>query len=301
VIKYRQLISILCLIPFLSCGKKEVTIEETVLNIVKSQSNANLDILYGQLTELEFKVFYEPNAVPYTGRTVRGTPYWTLLEDNIKKVYQVRSQNISLKVPKSLNQMTSLKAQAQEGWSSLEILSLANSLGHKNPDEYQDKKKIAFTLLFLEGKFEQSDGKINPLVLGVSLSGTTIIAIFKDIVRQSGNDQDDGTAKFIEQSTLIHETGHAMGVVHNGIPLKVDHHDKKHGAHCSNLFCVMYWLNEGRTDLVDFIQSNLLKGNTILYGHQCLNDIKSYQVTPVETPAPEDQPGDESSEDSSAN
>ena len=76
----------------------------------------------------------------------------------------------------------------------------------------------------------------------------------------------------VEQVTLVHEFGHAIGMVNRGVPMVEDHHDTDHGAHCSNPDCVMYWTVEG-ADIVGFIQSRLLGASDVLFGPECLADF----------------------------
>ena len=87
------------------------------------------------------------------------------------------------------------------------------------------------------------------------------------------------TSKYIEQSTLVHEMGHALGLVNTGLPMDVAHQDTAHGPHCNNPDCVMYWLNEGASDLRGYIIRLLLPGNTrfpILFDDKCLEDSRKY-------------------------
>ncbi len=110
-------------------------------------------------------------------------------------------------------------------------------------------------------------------VLGVSLGNTGIIVMFKDVVESTGGPGLDNIERYVEQSTMIHELGHAIGLVNNGVPTTSDHHDSEHGAHCRNDDCVMYWLNEGASDMAAFVQRSVLSGNTILFDDACLADV----------------------------
>ena len=88
-------------------------------------------------------------------------------------------------------------------------------------------------------------------MIGFSINDTPIIAVFKDVVVTSGG---PAVQKFVEQSTLVHEMGHALGFVNNGVPLASSHQDSVHGAHTVNSNCIMYWLNEGASDMAAFVQ-----------------------------------------------
>lgn len=133
-------------------------------------------------------------------------------------------------------------------------------------------------MVFLKGYFER-DGKPDEGVIGVSLSGTTIIAMFKDVITSTGSNANGLVPKYVEQSTLVHEMGHALGLVNNGVVLQSEHHDKEHGAHCSNKDCVMHWLNEGKDAAVTFVQEYIKSGRSdvVLFGSQCLEDTASFK------------------------
>lgn len=223
------------------------------------------------MKNLYVRVFYEVGAEPYAGNNNRDQPVWGLLEQNIKEVFDTRNQTVTYHIPKELSEMNSFPAQNKTGWTSNEIVSFAQGLGvptTTNQTSY-------FTIVFVNGGFNNGQ-EISNSVLGVSIAGTTIIAIFKDAIRQLGPSDESLTVKFGEQATLVHEMGHALGIVANGVNVVEDHHDEEHGSHCSNTSCVMYWMNEGNKDLLEFIQGIVLTGNATLYGQQCLDDIKAY-------------------------
>lgn len=223
------------------------------------------------MLHLYVRVFYEPGAEPYAGNNTRGQPIWGLLEENVKKVFEVRSQTNSINIPKDLNEMNLLTAQNKETWTATEIVNFAGTLGV--PESTSESS--FFTIVFLNGSFKSGE-QISNNVLGVSIAGTTVIAIFKDAIRQLGPSDESMVVKFGEQATLVHEMGHALGIVANGVDAVEDHHDVEHGAHCSNSDCVMYWMNEGNQDLLQYVQGLLTEGNKTLFGSQCLDDIKAY-------------------------
>jgi hypothetical protein len=107
-------------------------------------------------------------------------------------------------------------------------------------------------------------------VLGVSLGDTGVIAVFKPVVR--GASALPTLQRFVEQTTLIHEFGHAVGLVANGLSVTSAHHDAAHGAHCTNQDCVMYYLNEGASDALAFVQRRIQGGSSVVFGPECLQD-----------------------------
>ena len=117
-------------------------------------------------------------------------------------------------------------------------------------------------------------------VLGSSISGRwptpsigDTVAMFKDVIKSTGSALSPNTAKYVEQSTLVHELAHSIGLVDNGVSMVATHKDATHGAHCNNADCVMYWLNEGASDASDFALRRLLTGDTILFDAACLADV----------------------------
>lgn len=254
-----------------SCGDSNYVPPASIV-INKVQSEENLKKIYSSsLKQVHIRVFYEPGAEPFAGNNDRGQPVWGLLEKNIQAVFNIRSQNINLMVPKELTSMTLLPAQNKVEWSAEEVNSLSSTLGVAALTE----ELAFFTVIFLKGSFK-SEGSNPNSILGISLNGTTVIAIFKDAINLLGPSGESLVVKFGEQATLVHEIGHALGIVANGVNAVSDHHDKEHGNHCTNTSCVMYWMNEGNKDLLEFIRGVVQNGNSTLYGALCLDDIKAY-------------------------
>ena len=262
---------LLCTLLLFACGRKEVTIEEQVL-INKIQTPENLNIFYNSMTNLTVQVIYETGAEPYTGKTLRDKYYWQLLEDNIQSVFTSRNQTVTLTIPKSLAEMTEIPSDQKASWTAEEIVAKAEAVGNSKSETTNGR----FVILFLNGHFKNGED-IATNVIGLNVTGTTIIAIFKEVVKEMANLQGEQIAKFGEQSTLVHEMGHALGLVNNGVPLSSSHHDSEHGAHCSNPECVMYWQNEGGKDFMQFLQKIMQSGDSVLYGQECIDDFKNYK------------------------
>ena len=83
--------------------------------------------------------------------------------------------------------------------------------------------------------------------------------------------------RYVEQSTLVHESGHAIGLVNNGLPMTSTHEDTAHRAHCSNPDCVMYWQNEGSDALKTFVLNRLNNPSLVMYDQACLKDVTSFK------------------------
>ena len=62
-------------------------------------------------------------------------------------------------------------------------------------------------------------------------------------------------------------------LVEFGVPATSVHHDDTHGAHCTNRDCVMYWLNEGASDMAMYTTRLVLARDSILFDAACLADV----------------------------
>jgi hypothetical protein len=80
------------------------------------------------------------------------------------------------------------------------------------------------------------------------------------------------TLQEVEQSVLVHEFGHDLGLVNLGCPLTSNHLDTQHGPHCINQDCAMFWATEaGNPQLV------VQNGGTLPddYDPACEADLKA--------------------------
>lgn len=253
------------LLFFQNCSPPGATSQNPDRNFPQAVSNNYFKTTQKFIVE----VYYEPGAEPFAGNTLSGMPYWNILEDNLNAIFQYRSQIPVVVVPKQLNEMTALSAQNKASWTSSEILALYG----QNHQSSTTASEAHFYLYFLKGVYNTGSGP-NPNVLGLSLGGTPVIAIFKDVINGSSNNAV--VKKYVEQSTLVHEMGHALGFVNNGVPMAVNHQDTEHGAHTTNSDCVMYWMNEGAGDLTNFVQKYITSGSTLMWGPEVLKDAENF-------------------------
>lgn len=145
------------------------------------------------------------------------------------------------------------------------------ALSEAHRDDPPTETRATFHALWLDGYYQDEAGDERRNVLGVSLGGTTIIAMFKPVVE--GASSTDAVRRFTEQVTLTHEFGHAIGLVENGIAATSNHHDAPNGAHCTDDRCVMYYAVEGPSDVVEFVQGVITDGSTVVFGDACLADV----------------------------
>lgn len=251
-----KILFLLLLLVSFSCGKKAQ----------KKSSQAKQDVsgLYSA-PKLTVNVYYEPGAEPYTTDELLPIQYFSLLQVNLEALFAGRSAVPEIIVPKTLSQMTLLPLSGDMSWTLEDVEAL-------NQKHQLSSSGSTFNIYFLNGFAAESAG-----IIGFHISGTTTMAVFKDVIRGTGHGQLLGAVpKYVEQSTLIHEMGHALGLVNNGLPMKEDHHDAAHGAHCSNPDCVMFYTNEGTQGLVKFAKKVVESQNTVMFDAQCLKDSRSY-------------------------
>lgn len=225
---------------------------------------------FKEMTNLTIDVVYEAGAEPYVGTSGAGLNYWDVTLQNLQAVFTGR--NVTFTVPKTLAEMRSIPTQSRSVWSTTDAVNLANQ--YRNGDSSGTSGKIF--VAFVKGYAAKSDGSANTGVIGYSVTGTNVIIIFKQVVQASGLIPSGPVPRFVEQSTIVHELAHAIGFVNNGLPLTTAHHDSAHGAHCSNPNCVMYYLNEGASDLASFISNFQNSQNAVMFDDACLNDAKSF-------------------------
>lgn len=249
-----KLLILLILVFSVSCGKEAAK--------KSSKSYQDISAIYSS-GKIKINVYYEPGAEPYTD-TVLGQDLWKLTEMNLNALFEDR--NIEVIVPKSLGQMKQIPSKGKSSWSVENVLAL----GKAHPVT-EVKGTTQFQIFFLNGYSDEGSG-----VIGFHISNTRIMAIFKDVIQGSGGNLGI-VQKYVEQATLIHEMGHALGLVNNGLPMQENHQDKEHGAHCKNPDCVMYYSNEGASSMMSFAQRASTKGTLIMFDSQCLEDSRNYK------------------------
>jgi len=213
---------------------------------------------------------YEPGAEPYAGTGAGGGQTWSLLAGNLDSLVACHTQIDTVAVPRELAAMQALPVQNRATWSVQAIVQLADA--HR-PRLFSADTGV-FWIAFVNGYYDRG-GTADSGVIGVSLSGTGVIAVFKDVVERAA--ATEAVRRFVEQSTLVHEMGHALGMVNNPVPPLTAHEDPSHARHCSDQDCIMYWANEGIIDLAGFAQRYLTSGRTVLFCGACRGDICAYR------------------------
>ncbi|HEY3352776.1 MAG TPA: hypothetical protein VGQ83_05980 [Polyangia bacterium] len=220
--------------------------------------------LYGRaVRRLVVEVAWAPGATPSTGAAPPLADVWDLLAQNLAVLFAADGKQIE--VPRSTDAMALLAGVTATSFSNDDILALAQANRH----ELSTASTATFYVLYLPGAYRDSSGE-RPEVLGVSLDSEGVVALFARAIDTAALAQPE-LAPFIEQSTLVHELGHAVGLVNNGIPMVTPHEDPA-GRHCTNPACVMYFANEGAAAVQDLVDRYLTDGSEVLFGQECLDD-----------------------------
>ncbi len=252
--KHYWLLGLALTVGFSACNKED-----------DAQGNGSeLEHFYRTVSAIEVEVAYEPNAQPYT--MFGGENVWTFTKANIEALFDGRAIDVAVAVPPNLAAMNPIPDQGKDSYTARQILTLADTYRQGETSENLGNLWV----VFLDGYFHDGDS-IRNNVIGVNIIGTTVTAVFKPVI--SGYGVVNSQRRFLEQTTIVHELGHALGLVNSGVPLTSSHQDTDHGAHCSNQDCVMYWLNAG-AGLSSFIGG--ISQNTIVFGPECLQDTRSY-------------------------
>lgn len=221
-------------------------------------------VFHPDVTEVVVEIDYETGAEPYTGQVIGSGDTFELSATNLDRLFAGKKM---ITLPRTTATMENIGAVPDQEITVQDIIALAAL--HRGQADTPTRK--TYYIVFVGGHFTDANGP-NPNVLGVSLGGSGVIALFKDVIRSSGGVVGN-VARYVEQSTLIHEIAHSIGLVDNGVVMVTPHKDTTHGAHCTNDRCVMYWLNEGANDAAAFVQQNVLTGNTVLFDAACLQDV----------------------------
>lgn len=239
----------------------------------------SIQTYYSTMNALDVQVVYEPGAEPLAGSITLPNSsvktLWAILEDNLKEVFKNRSQAVTVSVPKELTAMQQISSQGKTSWTSSEIQALAAAYRTSKSTSTTGK----FFVAYLNGYFGEN-GTVNQNVIGVNITGTPFIAVFKQVVNSTGDSSTvvgKATRAYVEQSTLVHEMGHALGLVNNGVSMVSSHQDTANGKHCTNTSCVMYYANAGTSALVTYVQSVFSSGTNVMFKTECLQDTQNYK------------------------
>lgn len=236
----------------------------------KGDNLESLEYFYSNSSSLKIDVAYEPGAEPYVNSGFGGSNNFEFTLNNINNLFSGRSNTISVFTDMGLGDMLSIPSQNKTSFTQSEILALGEE--YQTLESSEDQGVIF--VLFLDGYFK-FNGQEQTDVLGVSV-GSFVVAIFKPVISAiPGGGIIGGDPKpQVEQATVVHEVGHAVGLVDNGVVMHTDHLDGAHGKHCDNQNCVMFWANEGSSGAISLFGGAAV--TELIFGQECIDDITNF-------------------------
>ncbi len=215
------------------------------------------------------EVAYVPGAEPYVGTQGDFADIWSLFKTNAEAVFDGKKD---VNVATTLAKMEKLDGVAAGDMSTQDLLDLATA--HRQFATDASTQTQAYWLVFVNGNFKDVPG-----VTGVSLGNTGVIAIFKPSYTSYFN-MKSPVAQMIEQISVIHQFGHAVGWVNHGVPIAAanqQHEDGAHTGHCTNKQCAMSFAFESAKGIADFIGSLPVSSHSVLYDQECLSDVRIFE------------------------
>lgn len=251
------LILLTLLIGYSGCSSSNVDADDVQFDIVAA-------IFSNTVTEFKIHVFYETGAAPYTGNIgATSNQVWDVTKESFEALFQGHPSR-TVTVPTVIGQMTSMPDQARATWNATQLLALTESF----PVTFRSGAQINIPVYFVQGTY---NGDSN--ILGVHFTGYPYAFIFKDIVAGTGGPV---VQRYAEQATVIHELGHVVGLVGNGLPMAANHQDSAHSHHTTNANCVMYWQVESKNAIATVLAA-IIAGNQLnLFGSEALADAAAY-------------------------
>lgn len=207
------------------------------------------------------------NARPYFEEVLAGAPFTDLVveidhapgrEPSVAAQQHLVNElrNVTSKTRISVKLEETLRDDASMRWTVASLLAIeieTRSTEHDAP-------VAVLHVLYPAGEFE------NESVAGITISGSTIgpVTVFLDAIDKLSSPVGPvalprQARDEVERATLLHEAGHAMGLVNNGLPMVRDHMDPEHEGHSRNEHSVMFW----QVETLDGIRDALLPGGTI--------------------------------------
>ena len=108
---------------------------------------------------------------------------------------------------------------------------------------------LTWQIIFPSGTYDDSS------VLGVAVDASTV-ALFGDSIQTANGPFNRPSVEDVENSVIVHEVGHLLGLVNLVYQSPADHEDEDNKGHSNNDDSVMYWAIES-ADLANFIFGTL--------------------------------------------
>ena len=131
-------------------------------------------------------------------------------------------------------------------WTADDVRRLGWEFKDTSP---QNENTLHWQLIFPSGMYAENS------VLGVAVDASTV-ALFGDAISEADGPFGRPSVEDVENSVIVHEVGHLLGLVNLVYESPVNHEDPEHPGHSNNDNSVMYWAVES-TDLLNFVFGDL--------------------------------------------
>lgn len=130
-------------------------------------------------------------------------------------------------------------------------------LERENRDRRSSGDTSVLYVVYVAGGSEEDTSE--GVILGATYSGTSIVMFKGNLRANSGGGALSGkpSEDVIESAVLVHEFGHAAGLVNLGAEMVRNHEDPQNKGHSSNPESVMYWAVENTAGLVGILKCGL--------------------------------------------
>lgn len=126
-------------------------------------------------------------------------------------------------------------SESRDQWTTQQIRDLES----RHRDRTKSGSTAVMYIVYVDGRFAEKDG-----VVGLAYSASSFV-IFYDKIKDSSRSVLTASPQDVEKAVVVHEMGHNLGLVNNGIPMPCgDHEDPDHPKHSDNQDSVMYWAVE---------------------------------------------------------
>ncbi|MBY0314010.1 MAG: hypothetical protein K2Q26_00705 [Bdellovibrionales bacterium] len=246
------------LILFTNCSSGDSTSN-------RDQAALSAQVFSDNISSFEIKVVYENGATPYTGTLdLSFNDTWDIALESFKALFQNHAGRV-IATPTLTSQMNLIADQGKTNWTTGELVAL----GETYAAPLVQSGTATITVIFLNGYHNGST-----TVLGVHPTGYPFAFIFKDVVTSVGGTNTQ--QRYVEQATVVHEVGHAIGLVNSGLPMVANHEDTLHPHHSTNNQCVMYWAVESSSSVLSSLSSLIGSSQLNLFGTEALTDGRAY-------------------------
>jgi hypothetical protein len=206
-----------------------------------------------------------PRVAPYYEEVLGGAPFTRLVvqvdhapgraPSEAAKAHLLGTlKNVTRKTHIVLDVKETLKDEPGRVWKADDLLSTELALRRAR----HEAPTALLHVLYPAGRYEGGSAA------GVTISGPVIgpVVVFLDVLRELRVGTPLGAlpvpnpeagVQVLERSTLLHEAGHAMGLVNNGLLMVKAREDKENEGHTTNPRSVMYWAVESQNGLRQYL------------------------------------------------